>query len=205
VDLSVLDLFILSLLDRDLKTPYDLYSQTGMSLGASVPALQRLKKRRLIQRQESQGSGKRRRHCYELTEIGKEQARRGWKTYLSGNKPPTDIDAILRLADIAMHYRSKQTDVTKFLMRAAAEKQALATEAEARLLLPKEKPLSYTAAREVCEAARHRGEADALTRLAEASTATGRRHGVESRRASKSRLPAGQELLIKVPKVDQKG
>lgn len=200
MDLSVLDLFILSLLDRELKTPYDLHSQTGMSLGASVPALQRMKKRRLIRRQESYGSGKRLRHCYELTEAGVEQARHGWRTYLS-SKPPNDIEAILRLVDIAMHYRSKQADVTNFLKRAAAEKQALAKEADARAFLPKEKPLSYTAARKTCEAARLRGEADALTRLAEASTGAGRR-GVESRRESKRRLPTDHPLL---PGLDQKG
>ena len=55
MSLSVLDLFVLSLFDRGLETPYDLQRQAGVSLGSSVPALRRLEAAGLIKKS----------HCYQ--------------------------------------------------------------------------------------------------------------------------------------------
>src|ERR1700733_14201594 len=52
---SVLDLFILSLLDRGLETPYDLNRQGGLSLGSTVPALRRLESAGPIKRKAPVG------------------------------------------------------------------------------------------------------------------------------------------------------
>jgi len=205
VDLSVLDLFILRQLDSGLRTPYDLQTQTGMSLGASVPALERLKKKALVRREDERRGGKRLRHCYALTDEGAEHARRGWKPYLSAPSTPKDLESILRLVDIALHYRSKHAEVTHFLERAAAQRRAMAEEVGARnFRLPSLSPLSYRSARMVCEEVRLRAEADALANLAKASSAAARQRGIRGSRPVEPQ--PGQAMLIEcVDSLDQKG
>ena len=91
MNLSVLDAFILSLLDRGLETPYDLQRQGGLSLGASTPELLRLVKAELVKRAEGASSTNRPRHQYQLTTTGKREARAAWKPFLNDSEPPPDI------------------------------------------------------------------------------------------------------------------
>ena len=73
---SVLDLFILSLLDRGLETPYDLQRQGGLSLGSTVPALRRLAAAGLIRKREASEASKRPRHSYQLYAAGRNRAQK---------------------------------------------------------------------------------------------------------------------------------
>lgn len=119
---SVLDLFILSLLDRGLQTPYDLQRQGGLSLGSTVPALRRLAAASLIRKREATGASKRPRHSYQLSSSGRTRAHSGWKTYL---KTPNqmDLDAILRVADMAQHYNARTADIVEFLEAVVSERK----------------------------------------------------------------------------------
>src|ERR1700674_192044 len=130
MSLSVLDVFVLSLLDRGLETPYDLQRQGGLSLGASTPALQRLVKGNLVVRAESASATNRPRHLYQLTPTGKREARAAWKPFLEGNDSPPDIDSILRIADMAAHHGAEKPKIRSFLKRAAERKSQLAQHAD---------------------------------------------------------------------------
>ena len=121
MNLSALDLFVLSMLDRGCQTPYDLQRQAGLSLGGTVPALRRLTKAGLLTRVDDETGTKRPRHHYRLTASGKEKARKGWKEHLSGAKIPADLDSILRLADLASYYRAPKIQIATFLKRAARQ------------------------------------------------------------------------------------
>ena len=111
---SVLDLFILSLIDRGLQTPYDLNRQGGLSLGSTLPALRKLAAAGLIRKEEAIGTSKRPRHTYQLSGTGRTKAREGWKKYLKTHDQ-MDLDAVLRVTDMAQHYNSKVADVVGFL------------------------------------------------------------------------------------------
>lgn len=49
---SVLDIFLLSMLDRGAQSPYELQRMAGVSLGASVPSLRRLTASKLVTRED---------------------------------------------------------------------------------------------------------------------------------------------------------
>jgi DNA-binding PadR family transcriptional regulator len=119
---SVLDLFILSLLDRGLQTPYDLNRQGGLSLGSTVPALRRLTAAGLIKKREATGTSKRPRHAYQLSNAGQTQAREGWKKYLKTHNQ-MDLDAVLRVADMAHYYNVKAEDIVEFVDSVISERR----------------------------------------------------------------------------------
>src|SRR5260370_4982045 len=110
---SVLDLFILSVLDRGLETPYDLNRQGRLSLGSTVPALRRLETAGLVRKKAAVGSSKRPRHWFQLCAAGRKLARGGWIPLLK-DQPPSDFDAVLRLADMAQHHRARPVDQVQF-------------------------------------------------------------------------------------------
>jgi DNA-binding PadR family transcriptional regulator len=119
---SVLDIFILSLLDRGLETPYDLQRQGGLSLGSTVPALRRLETSGFIKKKTSgDRSSKRPRHCYQLKKTGLALAQNGWKIHI---KAPDqhDLESILRVFDMAQHYRAKNSDIIEFLKAVALQR-----------------------------------------------------------------------------------
>jgi DNA-binding PadR family transcriptional regulator len=120
---SVLDLFILSLLDRGLQTPYDLHQQGGLSLGSTVPALRRLSDTGLIRKRDDTGTSKRPRHSYQLSAKGRTEVKTGWMKCLKTTKQ-LDLDAILRVVDMAEHYNAKTTEILLFLKRVVSERQA---------------------------------------------------------------------------------
>jgi len=143
-----------------------------------------------------------------LTQSGHQEAKRGWKSYISAPHPPNDVDAILRLVDIAMHYSATQADVTHFLQRAAEAKAALATQTGAKLFPPAQNPLSYEAARTLCDYTRIGAEAATLKSLAATSASRGRQQGVAARRAIKVRQNPRELLSFDAEgdaEVDQKG
>jgi DNA-binding PadR family transcriptional regulator len=171
---SVLDLFILSLLDRGLETPYDLQRQGGLSLGSTVPALRRLAVAGLIRKREATGASKRPRHTYQLSAAGRTQAQDGWKTYL---KAPgqIDLDAVLRVVDMARHYKAKKADIVEFLEITVSERRM---PAKSRFSDPNRRSssLGYTQQLAAWNTARSKAEANFLAALVNpvASTAASR-------------------------------
>jgi DNA-binding PadR family transcriptional regulator len=167
MNLSVLDAFILSLLDRGLETPYDLQRQGGLSLGASSPSLQRLVKANLVKRGEGASATNRPRHQYQLTAIGKREAQTAWKPFLDDNDSPSDIDSILRIADMAKTYRAEKQKIRSFLTRAANKKSQLAQHADLSSTgTHSGDRILYMSMRAHCDAARLHAEADTLVKLA---------------------------------------
>lgn len=162
--LPVLDLFVLSLLDRGLETPYDLQKRAGLSLGATTPSLRRLLDGKLATRSKDSGSGKRPRHAYELTAKGKEEARQGWKSYMSSERLPNDLDSILRIVDLAVHYKHADQKIADFIRTAVKHRIHLSKQLSTELESDKKK--SYPALRSRCEVARLQAEADELAKIA---------------------------------------
>lgn len=113
--LSILDLFVLSMLDRGLATSYELQREAGLSLGGTLPALRRLTNAGLLIKAEAKSPTRRPRHEYRLTPPGKDKARKGWKEHLSAAKVAADVDSLLRLVDVADHYKAPRSEIVAFL------------------------------------------------------------------------------------------
>ena len=96
---SVLDLYIMSLVERCLKTAYELHIHGKISLGSALPALKRLKANGALRPDVSDTGTNKHRQPYLLTAAGRARLRAGEKGLLFQN-PPTDIDMILRILDI---------------------------------------------------------------------------------------------------------
>ena len=128
-------------------------------MGASTPALKRLIDNKLIRRITEPAATKRRTHRYTLTEAGRELAHQGWRRYFKELRVPADIDSVLRLVDLAMHYKLKQPQITAFLERAARDRSDLARQAEARMVSCQQNPLSYAATRSIWDWTRLEAEA----------------------------------------------
>jgi DNA-binding PadR family transcriptional regulator len=127
---SVLDLFILSLFDRGHETAYDLQCHAGVSLGSSTPVLKRLKASGFVKQAAQAGSSKRLRHKFELTAAGRKLAHSGWVLLLK-DRPPSDLDSILRLVDVARHYQAKAGGIATFLEAAASDRRLAGTSGRA--------------------------------------------------------------------------
>jgi DNA-binding PadR family transcriptional regulator len=123
---SILDSYILSLLERGLETPYELQRQGGLSLGASTPALRRLLKAKLVTRDEKASATNRPRHVYKVTRSGGETARLAWKPFLGTENLPPDLDSVLRIIDLATYYRADRGKIAAFVTRAANQRRLLA-------------------------------------------------------------------------------
>src|SRR6266496_332077 len=169
MNFSVLDFFLLSLLDRGSETPYDLQRGVGISLGASLPSLRRLVTGKLVSREEGRAATNRPRHVYRLTASGKQAARTAWKAQLNGNDSPTDLDSILRIADMAAHYGADKKKIRSFLRRSAEARSLLARQAglQAEASTRPSERISYSGMRTRCDAARLAAEAEALHGLAD--------------------------------------
>jgi DNA-binding PadR family transcriptional regulator len=167
---SVLDLFILSLLDRGLQTPYDLQRQGGLSLGSTVPALRRLETAGLIRKRKDTGASKRPRHSYQLSAAGRTRAQDCWKTYL---KAPNqmDLDAVLRVADMAQYYNARTADMVEFFEAVVLERRV---PGRLRILDSdgKSSSLGHMPTLRAWNAARLKAEAKFLAALAKSVTST---------------------------------
>ena len=194
METPILDLYILSLLERGLETPYDLNRKGGISLGASTPALKRLIDNKLVRRANGPAAGKRRANRYSLTEAGREQAHQGWRPYFKELRVPADLDSVLRLVDLAMQHKLKQAQITEFLKQAARDRSDLAREAGARMATRQQNPLSYAATRSIWDWTRLEAEAQAMSDLAKTSVGAGKSHGVMLRRQLR-RHPKGVEYV----------
>lgn len=167
MSLSVLDVFVLSMLDRGAKSAYDLRRRAGISLGASTPSLRRLVKNKLVTLEKDRSPTNHRRNSVELTAAGREQARKGWKSWLVDNSGVTDLDSLLRIADMASQYGADPYRIKKFLKSAGETKLLMADSAKGTArALPHSGKLIYGKMRSRCDENRLRAEADALFQIA---------------------------------------
>src|SRR6185437_16384140 len=98
--LTTLELLLLALVDRGCNTPYRLKQAAGISVGAALPALNRLKDRKLLQRAEEAARNKQE---FEVTSVGKKALASEMKRMLNEarERPPNDVESVLRLAGLA--------------------------------------------------------------------------------------------------------
>jgi len=112
-----LDMFLLGLVRGGLITPYDWQSRARTSLGASLPAVERLLAAGLMKKARK---GPRGRHEYALTDKGRDAvAVPGLRSYLKDalDKPLDDLESVLRLACLATTIGDNET-AKKFLLEA---------------------------------------------------------------------------------------
>ncbi len=169
--LPVLDLYVLSLLDRGLETAYSFQREVGLSLGASTPSLRRLTEARLVKRKDEEGKTNRPRHVYTLTSSGRELASSAWREYLQPGRLPSDLDSVLRVSDMAAHYGAGGAEVARFL-KTASERTAILARRAAAVPEAGNGPM-YVSMRSRCEATRLKAESDVLGQIA-AEILTGR-------------------------------
>jgi DNA-binding PadR family transcriptional regulator len=164
---SVLDIFLLSMLDRGVESPYELQRAAGISLGASVPSLRRLTASKLVTRSEGTAATNRPRHAYKLTAAGKQAVRSGWESHFQPASAGSDLDSVLRIADMAFHHHADKKKIKAFLKNAAEARTLMAEKAglAERGLSSPDKGY-YLRMRASCDAIRLRAEAEALLNLA---------------------------------------
>jgi hypothetical protein len=94
------------------------------------------------------------------------------------DQPPSDFDAVLRLADMAQHYRARPADIVRFLEAAASERRSSARSGVSE---PHEMrdSLGLTATRKAWDVARLGAEAKFLEGLAKSF---GRNHANATKR-----------------------
>jgi DNA-binding PadR family transcriptional regulator len=163
--LSVLDLYILSMFDRGCETPYDLHRDANLSLGAISPCVSRLLKAKLVTRVEEVNATRRPRHRYALTRAGKQQARTGWKEYLQSDTAPTDVDSVLRLADVAHYYKAGVHQIIKLLN--SAGKKRLSRAEQLSIAVRGTEGTTYADLKNRIDGDRLSAEGSALIRIAE--------------------------------------
>lgn len=160
---SVLDIFILSLLDRGYETTYDLQRQAGLSLGSTVPALRRLEGKRLITRRETFTPGARPKYSFALTSAGKRLARSGWKAFLKPGRAD-DLDAILRIVELARANEVTPAKIRNFLEGSSQTRLELAKTRDGSQAA--EESQDYTSTRRQWNRARLEAEAKFLACMA---------------------------------------
>jgi DNA-binding PadR family transcriptional regulator len=162
---SDLELFVLALVKQGLSTKYDLREKAGVSLGSTVPVLERLEAEHLIKGSEK---GLRRSRRFSITDKGSKALSQGWAEYLAMRQ--NDIDSILRIIYLAWLNGDTQA-CARFMERSAEERRgwAMSRRAEADRLAATIGEIpdgdAFRWLRTYCEATRAEGEANALLEL----------------------------------------
>ena len=112
---SSLELFLLALIDSGLATPYEFYNHAGISVGASLPALNSLLRQKLVSRGKA---GNRRRMAYRLTGSGR-TALKNWSTTQAPKQESGDVASALRFSTLA-YFLSSPAQAKQILERAGA-------------------------------------------------------------------------------------
>jgi hypothetical protein len=164
--LTSLELFLLNLVAQGVSTPYLLKASAGLSVGATLPALNRLKDRKLLHRAETAARNKQE---FEITAFGKKVMMSETKRLLAEaeSTPPTDTESTLRLAALAF-FSKKRSTAASLLKRAGEARRQLS---KARIndgvqFTTTDLPSLFRSLSKTCEAARSDGEGDALIALA---------------------------------------
>jgi DNA-binding PadR family transcriptional regulator len=167
MNLPIIDVFILSMLDRGAQSAYDLLRIAGVSLGASTPSLARLLDLKFVTRAEASSGTKRVRYAFRLTASGRNATRNGWKDLLTSGSTSLDLDSTLRIVDIASHYGAPSDTIRSFLRRAGTARLRLANKANASKVSGSGSKLTYRSLKDQCDARRLCSEADVLLKAAE--------------------------------------
>jgi DNA-binding PadR family transcriptional regulator len=116
--LSSLDVFLLALINSGVTTVYAIREQAGISVGASRPALQRLKKLGLVEEGEVEARNK---IAFRLTRRGRRAKVVGFNRLLEEfrSNPPSEPESILRIAALAIS--EARSFEARGLFRKAAE------------------------------------------------------------------------------------
>ena len=112
---SDLQLLVLALVDLGLSTPYLLQAKGGLSQGATLPALSKLARAGHVHRG---AAGDRGRREYQITGTGRSFLRSRWGILIE-DPPPTDIDAVVRIATLSLLAGESRKEVGKYLAEAA--------------------------------------------------------------------------------------
>ena len=93
-ELSNLEVFLLALIEADVRTPYDMMRKVDISVGSSLPALKRLEKEKFVR----VSRGPRRSKIFALTMKGSTAFRKNWKSVVEETGP--ELESILRAATL---------------------------------------------------------------------------------------------------------
>ena len=104
-----------------------MHVKAGLSPGATIPVLNRLKTLGYVQRGVS---GPRGRTQYQVTAKGSRYLAKGWRPLLDG-PPPPDIESIFRIVGLAVMSGADLKPASAFLRRAARRKATDAADREA--------------------------------------------------------------------------
>lgn len=113
---SDLDLFVLALVTDGVSTPYRMQVDAGLSPGATIPALRRLKSQRLV---KPTMVGPRGRIEYLPTANAAPTLHKSWTPLLEAG-PTGDLEADLRIAILALREGNQPDAAIQFLREAAA-------------------------------------------------------------------------------------
>lgn len=156
-----LEAFLLALIARGLKTPYDFMVSAGISPGASIPALSRLESAGYVRKREV---GARNRQEYEATGKGQAFLEKSWREIFQA-PPAGDLDTVLRTASLALLMAEPKRSVAAFLSRAATLRTAGPTARPGAV--PAHDPAGvFLWMRQTASAGRAKSEAATLRRLA---------------------------------------
>jgi DNA-binding PadR family transcriptional regulator len=117
---SSLDLFLLQLISTGINTPYLLRERARLSVGATIPALNRMEDQGLVNRQKKE---RRNKQQYSLTTKGKRHLSAQLTALLAEyvEQPPTDVESLLRAVALACA-QLKPEQVNAMLDAAAKER-----------------------------------------------------------------------------------
>jgi DNA-binding PadR family transcriptional regulator len=154
------------LVDQGWKTPYRLKEAAGISVGAALPALNRLQSQGLLKRAEVAA---RKKQEFDVTSAGKKAVSNEMKRLLKDCRetPPNDAESALRLAALA--FFSKRRGIAVSLLKSTGEvrrRQARLRSEQATNVVATDLATLYRRMGEACEAARSEAEAEAMITLA---------------------------------------
>jgi DNA-binding PadR family transcriptional regulator len=166
VTLTSLEIMLLALVDRGWSTPYRLKEAAGISVGAALPALNRLLGRGLLKRAEIAARNKQE---FEVTPAGKKVMNSEIKRLFKQFKqtPPNDVESVIRLATLALFTKRCGTAVALLKGTGEARRRiAKLRSEEAGQLVTTDLAALYRNMSEACDVARSEAEATAIITLA---------------------------------------
>lgn len=164
---SILDLYILALIDRGAGSKYDLLKLGGVSLGSSSPAVKRLQLAKLVVQDDDGTDGRRPRHGLKLSPSGRRLVRKDWEVHLTSSSSE-DLESILRLMDVAIHYGAAPAKIARFLEAAASYRLSMSR--PVRTAANKAGEFSVMDMQKRWKSTRLLAEAKFLTQLAESTS-----------------------------------
>ena len=118
---TCLDLFLLQLISTGIDTPYLFRERAHLSIGATLPALQRMEGNGLVAREKKEGRNKQR---YSITAKGKRHLATQLPPLLADfvKQPPTELESLLRAVALGCE-QVKAEAVIAMLVGAAKERR----------------------------------------------------------------------------------